>query len=301
MTCYSPLKGWRSRTTNASGKRSIVFQRSAAYTDQPMEIPCGQCIGCRLERSRQWAIRCTHEASLHDANSFITLTYDDENIPEDGSLDITHFQKFMKRLRKSLTQKIRFYACGEYGEKYGRPHYHACVFGHDFPDKTLWKTSNDIPLYRSASLEALWPLGYSSIGQVTFQSAAYVARYLLKKVTGDASALHYEYINPETGEIHQRRPEYTNMSRRDGIGKQWFKIFISDVYPSDEVIMNQKQMRPPKYYDGLYELTEPEDYKKIKRLRKKAAKHPEDQTTERLKVREAVQKSKLTHLPRKIE
>ncbi len=302
MPCYSPLKGWRSKTLNTSGKRPIVFNRSAAYTDLPLEIPCGQCIGCRLEKSRQWAIRCTHEAQQHESNSFITLTYSDDYIPNDGSLCLRDFQLFIKRLRKSLKQKIRFYHCGEYGENYGRPHYHACIFGHDFPDKTPWKTSNDQTLYRSTSLEKLWPHGYSSIGDVTFQSAAYVARYILKKINGDAATAHYERIDPTTGEITQLLPEYTTMSRRPGIGTDWYKQFKSDVFPSDEVIMNNVKMRPPKFYDGLYEFEFPEDHLKMKQKRKAtAAIHSEDQTPERLKVRCQVQKSQLNLLPRKIE
>jgi hypothetical protein len=302
MTCFAPLKGWRAHTVNASGKRPIVFERSAAFTDMPMEIPCGQCIGCRLEYSRQWAIRCAHEAQLHEENSFITLTYSDDHLPDDLSLHLGDFQKFMKRLRKSLSQKIRFYHCGEYGEIHGRPHYHACIFGHSFPDKTPWKIINEETLYRSASLEKLWPYGYSSVGNVTFRSAAYVARYILKKITGDNAEAHYEYVNPLTGEITQKTPEYTTMSRRPGLGTGWFKRFHDDVYPSDEIIINGKSMRPPKFYDGLYEIETPEEYKKTKRQRKaKALIHSDDQTPERLKVRCQVQKSQLNLLPRKVE
>jgi len=302
MTCYSPLKGWRAHTVNASGKRPVVFERSAAFTDLPVEIPCGQCIGCRLERSRQWAIRCSHEAQLHEENSFITLTYSDDHVPADRSLDYRHFQLFIKRLRRSLDHKIRYYHCGEYGEIYGRPHYHACIFGHAFEDKKPWKKSNDEILYRSSTLERLWLYGYSSIGNVNFQSAAYVARYILKKITGDAAEEHYEYINPETGEITQRKPEYTTMSRRPGIGTRWFQKFNSDVYPSDEVIIKGIKMRPPKFYDGLYEILSPAEHKKIKRQRKAdALKYSDDQTPERLKVRCQVQKSKINLLPRKVE
>ncbi len=208
----------------------------------------------------------------------------------------------MKRLRKSVAVKIRFYHCGEYGEKYGRPHYHACIFGFSFPDKTPFKNVNGETLYRSQHLEKLWPYGYSTIGNVTFRSAAYVARYLLKKITGDEAEAHYEYVNPETGEITQKAPEYTTMSRRPGIGTGWFRKFQSDVYPSDEVIMNGKSMRPPKFYDGLYEIISPEEYKRIKRQRKAAAeKHSDDQTPERLKIRCQVQKSQIKLLPRKVE
>lgn len=244
---------------------------------------------------------------MYEDNSFITLTFNDEYLPEDQSLDIKVFQKFMKRLRKKISPtKIRFYACGEYGENFGRPHYHACIFGYSFPDKTIWKKSNDYPLYRSPILEAVWPFGYCSVGELTFASAAYTARYILKKVNGDLALDHYEQINPETGQITQRKPEYTNMSRggktgKGGIGSSWLSKFLSDVYPEDFVVINNKKMKPPKFYDAKYELMTPNEYVKMKRKRKKQGlEHEMDNTPDRLLVRETVQHSKLKHLPRKL-
>ena len=103
MACYYPLKGYRARAVNPkTGKRSIVFDSSLGFMDMPVEFACGQCIGCRIERSRQWAIRCVHEAQLYEANCFITLTYAPEHLPKNGSLVLEHFQKFMKRLRKRV-------------------------------------------------------------------------------------------------------------------------------------------------------------------------------------------------------
>ena len=178
MPCYHPLLGYRSSDINPeTGKRSIVFTPldSCGIT---VTIPCGQCIGCRLERSRQWAIRCMHEAQMHDANSFITLTFNDQYVNSDRSLVVSDFQKFMKRLRKAVSpQKIRYYHCGEYGEQTARPHHHACIFGYDFPDKKLWQIKYGNKLYRSDFLEKLWSdpetgesFGYSAIGDVTFDS-----------------------------------------------------------------------------------------------------------------------------------
>ncbi len=268
----------------------------------PVTVPCGQCIGCRFERSRQWAIRCVHEAQTHDENSFITLTYSDKHLPADRSLNLHHFQTFMKRLRKSLSCKIRFYHCGEYGAEFGRPHYHSLIFGYGFPDKTHWKTVNGLPLYRSQHLETLWTYGYSSIGTVTFESAAYVARYIMKKITGDIAGDHYEYIDPETGEITQRRPEYTTMSRRPGIGSAWLDKYLSDVYPSDEVVLRGRSMRPPKYYDTRYELLEPAEHARLKARRKReAALHVDNNTPERLNVRASVQSKRLNLLPRNLK
>lgn len=239
---------------------------------------------------------------MHSANSFITLTYNDAHLPDDGSLNLRHFQLFMKKLRKSLDERIRFFHCGEYGEQYGRPHYHALIFGHDFPDKTLWKKVNDLPLYRSKALEALWEHGYSSIGDVNFQSAAYVARYIMKKVTGDLAPTWYQYIDPDTGEVSQITPEYTTMSRRPGIGSTWFDKYSTDVYPSDEVILNGRKMRPPKFYDTRYELHSPLEHRQLKAERKRtAAQHLDNNTPARLHVRASVQSKRLKYLPRNLD
>lgn len=301
MPCFHPLKGYRSRFPGKSGKRPIVFNVNDGYADLPVTVPCGQCIGCRLERSRQWAMRCVHEASLYEQNCFVTLTFSPEHLPADGSLNHRHFQLFMKNLKtrvrrssgKAAAAGIRFYMCGEYGELHGRPHYHALLFNYDFPDKELFTTRNGIPLYRSAFLEELWKYGYSSIGAVTFESAAYVARYILKKVTGDEAAAHYG----------GRRPEYTNMSRRPGIARAWFEQFRDDVYPSDVVVLRGgMKLRPPRYYDGLFEAEFPSDFKKLKARRKsRAAEFVDNNTPSRLKVRERVQKAKLALLKRSLE
>ena len=302
MPCYHPLKGFRSKSLTRSGKRLIVFDRKSGYVDMPVTLPCGQCIGCRLEHSRQWAIRCVHEAQMHEHNCFIPLTYADEYLPPGRTLVLDHFQRFMKRLRKQNGHSIRFYHCGEYGTHYGRPHYHACLFGHRFEDARLWKQSRENPLYRSADLEKLWPFGHSSIGDVTFQSAAYVARYIVKKITGEKAEQHYQFTDPDTGEIHQQRPEYTTMSRRPGIGKTWLDKYAQDVYPHDHIILNGKKLKPPKYYNGQYEIEYPSDFAKIKRRRKEANKlHAEDQTPDRLKVRKKVKQAQLNQLKRNLE
>lgn len=221
MPCYHPLDAWR--PDPSTGSKKLIFSYNAKHCHSPkpdLQVPCGQCVGCRLERSRQWAIRCVHEASLHQHNCFITLTYADEHLPPNNSLVYEHFQLFMKRLRKKYGEGIRFYMCGEYGENFGRPHFHACLFGHNFPDLKLWKTVNKQKLYRSAELETLWPFGHSSVGTVTFESAAYVARYILKKVSGEAAERHYtfcRYFN--RGDIRPPRGIYSNVFKaRSGKG-----------------------------------------------------------------------------------
>lgn len=214
MPCYKPLDAWRPDSSTGSKKLIFSYNSKTCNSLTPhLQVPCGRCVGCRLERSRQWAIRCVHEASLHEKNCFITLTYNDENLPADQSLHYEPFQLFMKRLRKKYGSGIRFYMCGEYGEKLARPHFHACLFGHDFDDKKVWKkTDAGSVLYRSAELEKLWPFGYSSVGDVSFESAAYVARYIMKKITGEAAESHYKFFRPyNRGDIRPPARIYSNV------------------------------------------------------------------------------------------
>lgn len=302
MTCYYPISGWRSRSTNASGKRSIVFNANAGLADMPVQVPCGQCIGCRLERSRQWAIRCYHEASLYEDNAFITLTYDDKYLPRGGTLVKKHYQNFMKALRQAIApRRVRFFHCGEYGETTGRPHYHACLFNYDFSDKVLFKIENGEKLYTSEELSSYWKYGHATTGTVTFASAAYVARYIMKKVNGEQAKEHYMTCDPDTGEVIDREPEYTTMSRRPGIGKDWYKRYKEDMFPRDVCVVNGKRLQPPKYYDRVLESENPQLAGRIKGKRKRAAAlHSEDQTTERLTVRETVKKAQVKNLTRKL-
>lgn len=297
MPCFRPLQGYRSATVNPSGKRSIVFHVREGFTDLRVTFPCGQCIGCRLERSRQWAMRCVHEASLHEANCFITLTYDPKHLPTGGSLVVRDFQLFMKKLRKAYHgTRIRFFHCGEYGEKLGRPHYHAILFGFDFPDKKpAEKSQSGAPQWASESLTRIWGKGRCLIGTVTFDSAAYVARYITKKITGDAATAHYA----------GRLPEYTTMSRRPGIAKGWLDRWSSDAYPSDSIALRGRLMKPPKFYDRQFELANPDEFRKIKSKRRSGARALEDSpdnSSQRLRTRELVQELTLQkQLPRSYE
>lgn len=318
MPCYHPIQGFRARTANPSGKYSIVFNPRLGYIDLPVTVPCGQCIGCRLERSRQWAIRCVHEASMHEKNCFITLTYSPKELPKNGSLVLEDFQNFMKKLRKQYGPGIRFFHCGEYGEENARPHYHACIFGLDFKEtiETVGKDGkkcieylyeevegrNGQKYYVSKSLSKLWDKGIHRIGDLTFESAAYVARYVTKKVTGPSAKEHYQSLNLETGVISEIKPEYVTMSRRPGIGKGWFEKYHSDVYPDDFVVIRGIPVKPPKYYDKQYEILDSDlhhDIKLQRRLNNK--KYESNQTPERLEVREALQNERFKILKRGLE
>lgn len=238
-----------------------------------------------------------HEAKLYEHNSFITLTYDEANLPADASLHYEDFQKFLKRLRKRFhPTKIRFYMCGEYGENMGRPHYHACLFNTHFRDKLYFKKQSDFTLYTSRTLEQLWPLGFSLIGDVTFESAAYVARYCTKIITGQPAADHYSIVNRLTGEIHQRTPEFARMSLKPGIGGDWIKKYLTDVYPRDEVIVNHKPAKPPRYYDIILERVDKNDTLSWIRYQreKRAQRHATENLRDRLAVKEFIAHARLS-------
>ena len=306
MACYYPLKGFRSKKPTENGKYQITFNPNLGYLDMPMTVNCGQCIGCRLERSRQWAIRCVHEAQLHDENMFLTLTFDDEHLDPVGSLRKEDFQKFMKRLRKKIyPKKVKYFHCGEYGEKFARPHHHAIIFGYEFPDKEICKINhNGDHLYRSGMLDDLWPFGFAVIGNVTFESAAYVARYITKKQNGHKALDHYDtqFYDKKTGEVIRREPEYCTMSRRPAIAKDWYKKFGNEVHDYDEIILRDKKMRPPRYYDKLLEKERPLRYEQIKSQRKNIAERfTEDKTPARLQAREYLQKLRFKQLKRSYE
>lgn len=283
MSCLKPLKGYRSKEVNESGKRSLIFNYDPKKIFEPDPfkhelVPCGGCINCRLERSKQWALRCVHEASLYEENSFITLTFDDEHLnqrPNKWSLDKTEHQKFLKRLRKKYSdKKIKYYHCGEYGDENGRPHYHTLLFNHDFADKTLWKIKNGQEYYVSKELNDLWGKGYCIIGNVTFESAAYVARYILKKITGkdakkedeDTGLTPYEYID-ENGKYQKLVHEYTTMSLKPGIANEWFHKYLNDLYPKDYINIKGKKMKIPRYYDEQLRKEKPFLYDEIKEKR----------------------------------
>lgn len=240
-----------------------------------------------------------HEASLHERNCFITLTYADEFLPFRGQLDYPGYQKFMKRLRKAAgASGVRFYMCGEYGEENWRPHYHACLFNVDFADKTYWRVSDSgSKCYRSDSLEKLWPFGSSEIGDITFESAAYAARYCVSKRTGPAARDWYKRVDSE-GE-YSLVPEFSHMSLKPGIGAAWFKRFERDVYPHDYVVVRGKETKPPKYYDRLFGVKSPEEFEEVQFAREVDARLKyEDNTPERLAVKEIVQRARANFLMR---
>lgn len=239
-----------------------------------ISLPCGKCLDCLRRISRDWSIRLFHELEEHGHASFITLTYNDENIPRSdkgfNTLNKRDIQLFFKRFRKEISpQKIRYYLCGEYGSRTHRPHYHAIIYGYDFPDKYFFFKSGRNYVFRSPLLEKLWPYGISSIGDVTADSVCYVAGYVQKKLFGPKFGL----------EFGDAEPSFSMQSTRPGIASAWIHKYYSDVYKvvDSEVVKDYcrfKQFlhcRPPRYFDKLFALNHATDFDTIKANRARKA------------------------------
>lgn len=214
---------------------------------------CGQCMECRLAYSREWAIRITHEQQMHDASCFLTLTYDDEHLPAHGQLVKSDLQDFFKRLRY-YCGRFRYVACGEYGELKRRPHFHAAIFGLDFSADRIeyGEGIRGDKIYVSSLLARIWnqstfPFGHT-IGSLTFESAAYISRYITKRVSGIGASPLPIHIDSDSGELVMPNPEFLICSK--GIGKSWFdEYFMVDVFPHGRVITAQGTPAPvPRYY-----------------------------------------------------
>ncbi|AXH77038.1 MAG: replication initiator protein [Microviridae sp.] len=268
MPCFSPI---------SVPKRGFV--------DLRVTVACGQCIGCRVDRTEDWTTRIMHEVTLHDLCQFITLTYSDDELPANGSLVKKDFQDFMKRLRHHHKEKVRYFAVGEYGDQLERPHYHAVLFGIDFTDKRPHsKNEHGDQLFTSDLLDSIWGKGHAFFGKVTVQSARYVAKYCIKKVNGPMASEHYG----------SRSPEFAIMSLKPGIGSGWFEKFQSDVYPSDFVVLNGKKRSPPRFYDERLAAQDEDALQAIKSRRLlKAMEHRSDQTPPRLKARQECLKARI--------
>lgn len=233
-----------------------------------VDIPCGHCIGCRLDYSRKWAIRCIKEKEQYQFNYFLTLTYDDDHLVS-KSLIKKDFQDFMKRLREFYRinynhDNIRFFACGEYGPKNLRPHFHAILFNLPIYDlKIVGCSARGDRYFESAVLSKIWKNGFVTVGEVTFDSCAYVARYVLDKVNGPTSQAFYDNF----GIV----PEFVLMSRHPGIGFNYYNINKNKIYSNDEIFYKKGDLalrcHSLSYYDRLYEIEEPDKLYLIKKKR----------------------------------
>lgn len=309
MACFHPLKAFY-RVNSETGKKVIVFAKtkddkigydgSGNVYGIPIDIPCGQCRGCRLEYSRQWAVRCVLEAMQYEHNYFVTLTYNDDNLPiqdnfqidklsgevlghfQSSSLVPDHLTKFMKDLRAYFKyhfdyDNIRFFACGEYGEKFMRPHFHIILFNCPIPDLDLLKTSFNGDVYwRSQILDKLWNKGFVCVGSCNFSTCSYVARYMMKKQKGKNSDFYFDL-----GLL----PPFTRCSRMPGIAKSYYDANSDKIYDYDQLVIvgsdgTSKKVKPPKYFDRLYDIQCPEDLKRIKECRSESAKNSMDRKLE---------------------
>lgn len=251
MKCTSPLSAFR------LSNGDVVFKERGDVVEY-LDLACGKCKSCRITRSEDWATRIMHEAKMYDRTCFLTLTYAPEHLPDPPSLDHNHFQLFMKRLRDKFKDvKIRFFMCGEYGSRNNRPHYHCALFGLDFlDDRYHCGGVGDRSIYSSKTLDSLWQLGECKIGTLTRESAAYVARYIMDKkfisiFSPSEIKDHYKRVDLNTGEIRELKSEYVRMSLKPGIGGEYYVKYGGDIYPRDEVIVNGKPRKPPRYYDIL--------------------------------------------------
>lgn len=313
MPCYKPMLAIPICISQKTGKVQYSFRERFHDVGQLTEVvkledgkyypikalPCGKCIGCRLDYSREWAVRCTLEMQDWPADTcwFVTLTYDDEHVPVnvyselgydfwreqglrltpdgrvvdkfgyEGSLDVLagccsplrrsltlrpkHLQDFIKRIRRwqeyHYGNTIKFYACGEYGSRSGRPHYHLIMYGlklMPFGIDAWKKVQNGTTVYECKELEQFWPYGNVIVGKVTFESCAYVARYMLKKKKG------------EYGEFYRTFnlvPEFTRMSLKPGIGLRYYQNNADQIYKDDMIYLATEKkgikVKPPRYFD----------------------------------------------------
>lgn len=222
---------------------------------------------------------------MHKASCFVTLTY--KTPPAGGSLDRAAFPGLVKRLRRAHPGlRLKYFHCGEYGELLERPHYHGLIFGYDFPDRTLWRTSSQgNPQWRSVELERLWPHGFSMIAALTFETAAYTARYCTKKVHGELAADHYK----------GREPEFMTCSK--GIGEAWLERFAFDTYRDDSVVSNGHQAKPPRYYDKKIKEHLPHEWRRTeieRMIRANTGQQRWNRSPERLAVREEVKRAQVS-------
>lgn len=302
MPCYSPLKGFKDPDNGG------WIPKRTSRTTEKMEVACGQCLGCRLDNSLMWAIRIVHESTLHRDNCFVTLTYRDERdateeqyrnahyLPRDGSLNKKHFKDFIKRVRKRFPEKrIRYFHCGEYGDESYRPHYHACLFGITFDDLQLFRSDEGIHTFSSPTLDSLWPYGFSTIGELNYETAAYTARYVLKKITGAAADTHYLRCD-EYGVAYWLQPEYVTMSLKPGLGHDFYQAYENDFTIGDSSPVPGKGMvqKVPRYYEKILAEQDPETLERLKATRKQFIRdHADDFTPERIMDKYRVQKQKL--------
>lgn len=274
MTCTNPKQSYYSKYTKPNGKRDLIFSLSHDAGDSVL-IPCGKCDSCCLAQASEMTTRAYHE--YEDKNKigmFITLTYNPDNIPPGNSLKKEDYKNFIKKLKSDLDYKnakqqttikgsdIRILGCGEYGEETSRPHYHILLFGYVFPDLSWWRvTDKGNNIYRSETLEKLWPLGHSEVGEVSLKSIGYVCRYTLKK----AGRCCPSKTDELTGILKEK--EFVHYPKNPGMGATHFERFHEDWYNIGNCIIDNTIKKIPRYYDRLLEKLNPKKYASVKTQR----------------------------------
>lgn len=288
MPCYKPIPAFMPLDGG-----QVIFVEKKDHRE--IQIPCGGCIGCRLEKIDAWGFRCLAEASLHRHNWFVTLTYADEFLPVDESLNHRDWQLFAKRLRARIGP-FRFFMCGEYGDNTQRAHYHALLFGADIPDFNKCNSvysSND--LFQSKLLTECWGNGFTTLGLVSMASARYVASYALKRVSEELHPERYSWVT-RYGESVVRTQPYGRMSLKPGIGADWLLKYQKDVVNHAAVFDNQYRKKVPSYFSTLLESINPEGHEQMTALVQErfADRDSSNYTRDRLAVREACAKARLS-------
>lgn len=295
MPCFRPKRAMRVVNALTGERRKTLCFGSAPpigyVCSEVLALPCSECEYCMMQRSKDWALRMVHELQSHSRACFITLTYDDTNLPSNGSLVKRDFQLFMKRLRKEFKDvTIRFYHCGEYGSRFLRPHYHAILYGVDFDDRVFFSKKCDKTTYVSPTLQRLWPAGFSTVSDVTLESCAYVARYCMKKI--------HRASDCRRGV----QPEYSTMSLKPAIGHEWYHKFKDDLFPKDFVTHLGRMYRVPRFYCSLYEHENPDAMSVIKQKRRELVLNNKVAfDTDSLQACEITLKSKLKKLHRELD
>lgn len=309
MTCYHPLIRVEERGKKIKAQdghyynkakiirpehlKSLEMACDTAYVKKQI-IPCGKCIGCRLDYSREWANRGYLESKLWKQNFFVTITYNEDNIniPEwiedqdgytydndgtwTGTLVPKHLTQFIKNVRQIMKREhnqdnIRFMACGEYGTETERPHYHIIFFNLKLPIEDLYnpRIIHKEIYYQSHIIERAWKYGISNVSECSWNTIAYTARYITKKINGPNSLQEYS----EKGQIK----EFFRVSRMPGIGEGYYQKHWKEIYEKDEIIIKNKQgiisCKPPKYFDELYKKDHPNEWKELQWKREREAKN----------------------------
>lgn len=259
------------REPNDNGRVPVVFRVRDGWGDKPVDLPCGKCVGCLQDKARGWAVRCFHESTQHLRNCFVTLTYNDEHCP--GRLCKPDLQRFFKRLR-ARGVKLRYFACGEYGGKFGRPHYHALFFGQDFLDGSIQMGVKD-GYYTHPLLDEVWGNGFVTIAPCEPASVFYVTGYTLKNLGQD-----------DTFHLASKRPY---------IGHGWLAKYYSDISQNGFVTIDGRKLPVPRSY-----LDRPEFALEFDQLREERRQHIADMTPQDKWDRRAKMRAKEINLKAKV-